>query len=150
MTDKRTRQALIRDLIRRQPIETQDQLSELLAAMGIPVTQATVSRDIKELGLVKVPHGNSHYYALPEEAGLMQARDRLRRLLGEVLVSVTPAENLVVIKTVTAGAEVVSEAVDGLGWPEIVGTLAGENTVLVVVRSREEAPEVARRLEGLA
>ena len=86
---------------------------------------------------------------MPEERALGATRDRLRRLLREVLTGYAVSENLVVVKTLTAGAEVVSEAIDKMDWPEVVGTLAGENTVLVVARSKEEAPKLAKRLEEL-
>jgi transcriptional regulator of arginine metabolism len=147
--DKRTRQSLIQEIISAQPVETQEELSEILASKGMPATQATISRDIKDLGLIKVPYRETHRYALPEERALGATRDRLRRLLREVLTGYAVSENLVVVKTLTAGAEVVSEAIDKMDWPEVVGTLAGENTVLVVARSKEEAPKLAKRLEEL-
>ncbi|HBQ96733.1 MAG: arginine repressor [Firmicutes bacterium] len=147
--DKRTRQSLIQEIITTQPVETQEELSEILASKGMPATQATISRDIKDLGLIKVPYQDTHRYALPEERALGATKDRLRRLLREVLTGYVVSENLVVVKTLTAGAEVVSEAIDKMDWPEVVGTLAGENTVLVVARSKEEAPRLARRLEEL-
>ncbi len=147
--DKRTRQSLIQEIIIAQPVETQEELSEILASKGMPATQATISRDIKDLGLIKVPYQETHRYALPEERALGATKDRLRRLLREVLTGYTVSENLVVVKTLTAGAEVVSEAIDKMDWPEVVGTLAGENTVLVVARSKEEAPKLAQRFEEL-
>ncbi len=147
--DKRTRQSLIQEIITSQPVETQEELSEILAAKGMPATQATISRDIKELGLIKLPYQDTHRYALPDDGTLGVTRDRLRRLLREVLMGFVVSENLVVVKTLTAGAEVVSEAIDKMEWPEVVGTLAGENTVLVVARSKEEAPNLAKRLEEL-
>ncbi len=148
--DKRTRQTLIQEIITVQPVETQEELSEILASKGMPATQATISRDIKDLGLIKVPFQDSHRYAMSEDAGLAGGtRERLRRILREVLTGYTVSENLVVVKTLTAGAEVVSEAIDKMDWPEVVGTLAGENTVLVVARSKEDAPFLAQRLDGL-
>jgi transcriptional regulator of arginine metabolism len=147
--DKRSRQALIQEIIRTHAVETQEELSELLASRGMPTTQATISRDIKELGLLKVPYEDRHRYALPDYSALAGSRDRLTRLLREVLVSYVVSENLVVVKTLPAGANVVSEAIDGLEWPEVAGTLAGENTVLVVARSTRDAPVLAQRLEDL-
>jgi transcriptional regulator of arginine metabolism len=141
---------LIQEIITIQAVETQEELSEILAVKGMPATQATISRDIKDLGLIKVPFQDSHRYAMPEDPGLGGGtRERLRRLLREVLTGYTVSENLVVVKTLTAGAEVVSEAIDKMDWPEVVGTLAGENTVLVVARSTEDAPLLAQRLDGL-
>lgn len=147
--DKRIRQAMIREVIQTQLVETQEELSDMLAARGIPVTQATISRDIKEMGLIKAPHQDSHRYALPEDAALTGTRERLQRILGELLVAVFAAENLIVVKTVSAGADVVSEAIDGLQWPEVLGTIAGDNTVLAVVRSKDETEAIKTRLERL-
>ncbi len=147
--DKRTRQSLIQEIITQRAVQTQEELSEILASQGMPATQATISRDIKDLGLIKVPYQDTHRYALPEDRGIGATRDRLRRLLREVLTGYTVSENLVVVKTLTAGAEVVSEAIDKMDWPEVVGTLAGENTVLVVARSKDDAPRLATRLDDL-
>lgn len=147
--DKRTRQSLIQEIITQQAVQTQEELSEILASHGMPATQATISRDIKDLGLIKVPYQDTHRYALAEDRGIGATRDRLRRLLREVLTGYTVSENLVVVKTLTAGAEVVSEAIDKMDWPEVVGTLAGENTVLVVARSKDDAPRLATRLDDL-
>lgn len=146
--DKRSRQALIQEIITTRAVETQEELAEMLAARGILATQATISRDIKELGLLKVPYREGHKYALPDSTPLGSV-ERLKRLLREVLVGYVVSENLVVVKTLAAGANVASEAIDGLQWPEVAGTIAGENTVLVVARSRDDAPALAKRLEDL-
>lgn len=147
--EKRVRQAMIRQLIEDHMVATQEELSELLSNHGLATTQATVSRDIKDMGLVKVPGEEGHYYTLPEGPMLAGSRDRLLRLLREVVVSLVVSENLIVVKTLPAGANVASEVIDGLGWPEVAGTLAGENTVLVVAKSRQDAPILAQRLEAL-
>lgn len=147
--DKRSRHALIREIIASRAVETQEELSEILADKGMAATQATISRDIKELGLLKVPYQDRHRYALPDQASASGAVQRLKRVLREVLLDVVVSENLVVVKTLSAGANVVSETIDALQWPEVAGTIAGENTVLVVARSREEAPVLSRRLEEL-
>ncbi|MCL6561664.1 MAG: arginine repressor [Firmicutes bacterium] len=146
--DKRTRQALIQAMVQTYAIETQEELAELLAERGIPATQATVSRDIKELGLLKVPYQDRHRYALPSSP-TTAAHEKFRRIMREVLVDVVVSENLVVVKTLPAGANVVSEAIDGMNWEDVAGTLAGDNTVLVVARSRAEAPLIADRLKAL-
>ncbi len=147
--EKRIRQAMIRRLIEDHMVSTQEELSELLANRGLATTQATISRDIKDLGLVKIPGEEGHHYALPESPMLGGSRDRLLRLLRDVVVSLVVSENLIVVKTLPAGANVASEVIDGLGWPEVAGTLAGENTVLVVAKSRQDAPILAQRLEAL-
>ncbi|MDA8193032.1 MAG: arginine repressor [Thermaerobacter sp.] len=146
--DKRSRQSLIQEIISHQAVETQEELADLLEARGIQATQATVSRDIKEMGLLKVPFRERHRYALPE-SGASGSAERMKRILREVLLGYVVSENLVVVKTVSAGAEVVAEAIDAMQWPEVAGTVAGENTVLVVARSRADAPGLARRLEEL-
>lgn len=146
--DKRTRQAIIQDIVRKFPVETQEDLAERLAERGVPATQATVSRDIKELGLLKVPWHDRHRYALPQLPA-QAAHEKFQRILREILVDVAVSENLVVVKTLPAGANVVSEAIDGLGWQEVVGTLAGDNTVLVIARSRADAPTIAAHLKAL-
>ncbi len=147
--EKRVRQAMIRQLIEDHMVGTQEDLSELLANRGLATTQATISRDIKELGLIKVPYDEGHRYALPEGPTLVGSRDRLMRLLREMVVSLVVSENLVVVKTLPAGANVASEVIDGLGWPEVAGTIAGDNTVLVVAKSTKDAPALAQRLEAL-
>ena len=146
---KAKRQRLILDIIQSMQIETQEELARELERRGMPVTQATVSRDIKELGLIKSPTADGRYcYALPDSAP--GGRERLRRLFRESLLDIDTSENLVVVKTLRGTAAAAGEAIDQLGWPEIVGTVAGDNTVLVVVRSREVAGQVADRFRELA
>ncbi|MBR6030031.1 MAG: arginine repressor [Clostridia bacterium] len=146
---KNTRQAVILDIIREGHIETQDELSAALRERGIQVTQATISRDIREMRLIKVlgPGGN-YEYALPEIRDGSMA-DRFGRMLAEAVVSTASSGNLVVIKTLSGSANMAAEAVDSLHWPEVLGTLAGDNTILLVARTDEEAPLVAERLQRL-
>ncbi len=146
--DKTQRQRLIQDLIQQYAVETQEELTQRLAERGVMATQATVSRDIKELGLIKVPYRDGHRYGLPPEAEA-GAGDRLRRLLHEALVDVVASENLVLVKTLAGGANVVSEAIDRLEWDDVAGTLAGDNTVLVVARTREATAAIVERLLNL-
>jgi len=146
---KARRQARILELVRTEVIQTQEELAALLTREGIPVTQATISRDIKELNLQKVPTGDGRYrYALPEEvpAG---AWDKRRRILQESVLSVDASENIVVVKTLPGTAASVAYAIDYQGWPEVIGTVAGEDTVLVVVRPREAGGEIVERIRGL-
>jgi transcriptional regulator of arginine metabolism len=147
--DKRTRQRLIQEIIQNHAVGTQEELADLLTRRGVAATQATVSRDIKDLGLVKVPHRDGHRYALPDQAGAAGANERLERILREVMVDVAFSETLVLVKTLAGGANVVSEAIDHLEWEDVLGTLAGDNTVLIVARSRADAPGIARRLLAL-
>lgn len=147
---KPRRQMRILDLIRQHVIETQEELAEQLRQDGIDVTQATVSRDIKELKLVKVPAGDGRYrYALPEDQTMASQFERMLRLMRECVVNIDYSENLLVLLTLPATAAVVSEAIDGLRWPEIIGTLAGERNVFAVIKPKSEAKAVAERLRQL-
>lgn len=147
---KPRRQMRILDLIRQHVVETQEELASHLRRDGIDVTQATVSRDIKELNLVKVPAGDGRYrYALPEDQGMISQFERMLRLMRECVVNVDYSENLLVLLTLPATAAVVSEAIDGLRWPEIIGTLSGERNVFAVIKPKEETAAVAERLRQL-
>ena len=146
---KSVRQVAILDIIEKQDVETQEELAEALRARGIKVTQATVSRDIKELRLLKVLAPNSAYkYATADKAenGL---NERFIRMLAESLLSVTASNNLIVVKTLAGSANVAAEALDSLHWPEILGSLAGDNTILLIIRSNEEVPGVITRIQDM-
>ncbi len=146
---KTVRQVAILDIIEKQDIETQEDLAEALRQRGIGVTQATVSRDIKELRLLKVLSANGVYkYATADKAehGLS---DRLIRMLTDSVLSISSANNLIVIKTLSGSANVAAEALDSLHWPEVLGTLAGDNTILMIIRSNEEAPVIISRVQEL-
>ncbi len=141
----------ILELIKNHIVATQEELAERLREAGIKVTQATVSRDIKDLNLVKVPVGDGRYrYALPQNRQELNHVVRLRRVFRECLVSLDYSENLIAVKALSATAPGVAEAIDSLGWEEIIGTVAGDNTVLVVVKPTEATPSVAARLEKFA
>ena len=146
--DKSQRQKTILSLIAERAMGTQEDLVDALRAMDIQVTQATVSRDIRELHLVKRLGENGTHYVKPE-AEEHSVTGRLQRMLRESVLSVACSENLLVVQTLSGSANVAGEALDSLEWPEILGTIAGDNTVLVVARSAQEAPEVAQRLKKL-
>ena len=146
---KAKRQALIRDIVDSQSIQTQEELAQALREHGMVVTQATVSRDIKEMHLLKVlAEDGSYRYATmdKEEQG---TSDRLIRMLSDSVVSMDSANNLIVIRTLPGSAHVAGEAVDCLKWPEVLGTIAGDNTILVIVRSNEDVEAVMRRFRGI-
>ena len=146
---KRQRHRMILEIIENQAIETQEALSEALRKYGFDVTQATVSRDIKELRLFKVMGDDGVYrYAVAErsEQGLTE---RLRRVFAETVQSVDYACNQIVIKTLPGGAHAAAEMVDTMRWKEVVGTLAGDNTILVILRTVEDAPEVVEQFKGM-
>jgi transcriptional regulator of arginine metabolism len=146
---KAQRQAVILKLIRQQRVHSQEQLRELLKAAGMDVTQATLSRDMRELRLVKVavPGGGSRY-EVPSQAG--SPRPPLHQLLPALLLSLDGVGNLLVAKTPAGAASALTEALDVQAFPEIVGTIAGDNTILVVARSPRACVALAHRLRELA
>ena len=146
---KTVRQVAILDIIEKQEIETQEELASALNARGIRVTQATVSRDIKELLLLKVLTPSGKYkYATGDQAD-NNLTDRFIRMLAESLLSVSSANNLIVVKTLSGSANVAAEALDSMHWPEVLGTLAGDNTVLLIIRSNEETITVTSRIREM-
>jgi len=150
MKDKNTRQKKIQQLIAAQAIETQVELAEELQRAGFSVTQATVSRDIKEMGLIKVPAGaNTSKYSLPDRISPTHTLERARRIFRENVASFDSSENIVLIRTVPGAAMVGASAIDGLGWTEVLGSVAGDDTILVVVKPKEAVPDLMRKLGEL-
>ncbi|MDO5378007.1 MAG: arginine repressor [Clostridia bacterium] len=146
---KARRQALIREIIEEQSIQTQEELAQALREHGMVVTQATVSRDIKEMHLLKVlAEDGSYRYATmdKEEQG---TNDRLIRMLADSVVDLANANNLIVIRTLPGSAHVAGEAIDSLKWSEVIGTIAGDNTILVIIRSNEEVDAVIKRFRNI-
>ncbi len=149
---KNQRQHRIARLLEHQVVGSQQVLVELLAAEGVEATQTTVSRDLEELGAQKVRlPGGETAYALPElPAQQIAPVDHLRRVLGEWAVELTTSQNLVVLRTPPGCAHVVASAVDRSGLDGVVGTVAGDDTLLVVVAEGRRAGDVAERLAALA
>ncbi len=148
MSPKRERHAAILDMIRSRRVSSQEELRELLREADIEVTQATVSRDIRELRLVKVPGGDGQaHYTLPEE---WEHTPPLERLLPTLFVSAEGSRNLLVVRTMTGGAQAVALAIDWEEWPEVLGTIAGDDTILLVCREDAQVDKVRRRLEQVA
>jgi transcriptional regulator of arginine metabolism len=146
---KARRQAKILELIRHAVIETQEELAEALGKQGIPVTQATVSRDIKELQLTKVPTGDGRYrYAIPEEAP-PSSWEKRRRIFQDSVLTLDLSENLIIIKALPGTAPGVASAIDHLNWPEMIGSVAGDDTVLMVIKPKERTEEVVERIRSL-
>ncbi len=152
MTTKAQRRHRIARLLETEAVGSQSHLVELLAAEGIDATQATVSRDLDELGAVKVRlPGGEAVYALPELPTQQVApSDHLRRVLGEWVAEVTSSSNLVVVRTPPGSAHVVGSALDRSGFPGVVGTVAGDDTVLVVAAEGESGAALAARLAEVA
>ena len=146
---KAKRQALIREIVESQSIQTQEELAEALRRHGMVVTQATVSRDIKELHLLKVLAEDGGYRYATMDKSEQGMNDRLVRMLADSVVDIQHANNLIVIHTLAGSAHVAAEAIDSLKWPEILGTLAGDNTILLIIRSNEEVAQVTARIQEM-
>jgi transcriptional regulator of arginine metabolism len=152
MTDARARrQKIIADLIRNQPVASQEDVTARLAAKGYAVTQATVSRDLDQLGAVKVKRGGVLSYALPDQLGDSDwAAARLQRILAEWVQSVEAAGNLIVLRTPPGSAHLVALAIDQARLPEIAGTIAGDDTLFLAARDAGTAASVADRFQSLS
>jgi transcriptional regulator of arginine metabolism len=144
---KTQRHAAILRVVRDRRIESQDELREALAEGGFVVTQATLSRDIRELGLAKLadPEGGA-YYTHPHRGAV---RPELGQVLPTLLVGVDGVGPFLVLKTASGSAGAVTEALDQAGWTEIIGTIAGDDTVLVITRNQRLRREIAKRIEAM-
>ena len=147
---KSKRQAQILERIRDREIETQNQMMEALAERGIHSTQATLSRDIKELRLVKKSSPNGGYcYALPSEDDNDERNIRLRNIFRECVVSFDTAQNLVIIHTLPGLANAAASALDNMDIPELVGTIAGDDTAFLAMRDPQKALDFCREIEAM-
>ena len=154
------RQQRIAQIIASQMIRSQTQLAQQLALDGVEVTQATLSRDLVELGAVKVRRGRDLVYAGPGEGGDPAPRagghdveaptDRLRRVAGELLVTAVGATNQVVVRTPAGAASFLASAIDHAGLPSVLGTIAGDDTILIITESKSAATRLVRTLLELA
>ena len=147
---KNDRQEQILPIIAEESIETQEQLINRLQEKGIPSTQATISRDIKQLHLVKEPYGGGRYrYAVSAQKTKLNFADRLQIILRESIVDVDYAQSIVVLKTLPGLANAAASAFDGMDMPSKVGTLAGDDTVMIIMRSNESAKELCREISTM-
>lgn len=148
---KGKRLALIRQIIKTRPVETQEDLVEMLKEHGLSVTQATVSRDIKELGLLKVSLEDGRYrYALPGNGThITPPMEKVKRVLIDSFVSMDSAGHLVVIKTLPGNAHPIAAILDAVGWSEIMGTVAGDDTILIILRSLDDVAPFCERIFGI-
>ena len=140
------RQNEIIALVSSVELETQEQVAAQLRERGYQVTQATVSRDIRELRLIKVPSASGGFRYAPRARNDVAVNERLARILSDSLVRVEAASNLVVVHTLSGSANVSAEALDTLGWHEILGTIAGDNTIFIAARNEQDAASVAERI----
>lgn len=145
---KRQRHAQILSALKQHRVTSQEALRELLQGQGTDVTQATLSRDIRELRLVKVrgADGTPHY-SVPEE---WESTPSLESLLPTLFHSAEGVDHLLVVRTMKGGAQTVAAGIDWEEWPEVLGTLAGDDTILLILRQVESLPAVQARLEGMA
>ncbi len=151
MTDARARrQHAIADLIRGEPIASQEEVTARLAAQGYAVTQATVSRDLDQLGAVKVKRGGSFAYALPDQLGDSDwAAGRLQRIIADWVQTVEAAGNILVLRTPPGSAHLVGAAIDQARLAEIAGTVSGDDTLLLVIRDGFAAQDVKAKIDAL-
>ena len=143
---KPLRQKAILDLLERGPVASQEEMQRALNRRGLKVGQATLSRDIRDLGLVKTATG----YAQPQgETASESALPPVSRLVREFVLEVRPAQNLLVIKTIVGSAQPVAAALDETDWSEVVGTIAGDDAILVVCPDKDEAKKLGSRIEEM-
>jgi transcriptional regulator of arginine metabolism len=142
---KLARQQTILELAHEAPLPNQQELCKVLARRGFQVTQATLSRDINELRLVKTAEG----YILPNGDAPVEAMPAVSRVLREFVREIRRAQNLLVIKTIPGSAQPVAVAIDAEDWDEVVGTVAGDDTILIISGNNKKARQLQTRLEGM-
>ena len=149
---KQLRQRAIRDLVEQRPIRTQQELAAALRERGFRTTQATISRDVAELGLIKAGRPGTQAYAIPpllREAD-SSGEDRIRTLLHDMPVEIREAGTMLILKTLPGSAHALAAALDRARWSEVAGSIAGDDTVFVAFSDRGALGRVKRRLQGLA
>lgn len=144
---KGIRQFRIKELITNNIIETQEELVEALRTAGMQVTQATVSRDIKELMLVKVPIEEGRYkYSLPQESHRQNPIHKLKRAIVDHFTGIDYTDNLVVLKCLPGTANTIGGLIDNMEWSEVMGTICGDDTILIICRTKAQSTTVTERL----
>lgn len=147
---KARRQMKVQEIITKEIIRTQEDLADKLHLSGFDVTQATVSRDIKEMGLIKVPSADDDYrYAVPSDVHPTNMQDRLKRVLRETVVSINDTESIIVIRTIPGNAHALAAVMDNSKWEEVIGTVAGDDTILLVIKPKEAVARVLERITTL-
>lgn len=147
---KNRRQQKIKELIEQNSVETQSDLAQLLNMAGFEVTQATVSRDIKDMGLIKIPSANGGYkYAYPRLQTSENGMNRLLLLFRDSVVSYDYANNLIVVKCLPGTAQAVASCLDAIVLPGIIGTVAGDDTILLVSKETQFVPDVLAKFDEL-
>jgi transcriptional regulator of arginine metabolism len=148
---KQLRQRAIRDLVAQRPIRTQHELATALRERGFRTTQATISRDVAELGLIKAPRDGTQAYALPPRLVEAEAsgEERLRKLLADLPIEIREAGSVLVVRTLPGSAHAIAAALDRARWPDVAGSIAGDDTVFVAVADRAGMQRVKSRLARL-
>lgn len=147
---KSFRHQKIREIIETKVVQTQEELADILRNEGIEVTQATVSRDIKELMLIKIPTGDGNYkYGFPLDQNFIYSQSRMERLFRDSVTGIDYSENLIVIRSLPGTAQSIASTVDNARWPEVLGTVGGDDTLLVIVKPKEMVQEVMQRFKNL-
>lgn len=149
-TPKQDRQATIVELVQDHVVESQEELRRLLRQRGWDVTQATLSRDLRELRLARVPTPDGPRYRAATNGGAAAGGPPAEGLLSQLVVSVDGVGELLVVRTVSGGAQPVAAALDRESWPEVLGTIGGDDTILLVCRSAAARDRIARRIRDLA
>lgn len=146
---KAKRQRKIQEIIDDKVIETQIELAEELYKQGFRVTQATISRDIKELGLIKIPTGSgSSRYSMPDHVPVANIFERMKRMFRENVLHFDYSENILVIRTLPGSAQAVASCIDHIDWKEIIGSVAGDDTILVVIKPKDIVSEVMDKFKN--
>lgn len=150
MGNKTSRQKMIQKIIEKDEIATQFDLAEQLKRHGFNVTQATVSRDIKEIGLIKIPmEGNLSKYSMPVNISVGNIAERMRRMFMDNAVSVNSAENIIIVKTLPGTAQGLAACIDQSNWTEIIGTIAGDDTILLIIKEKNLVDGIMQKFDAL-
>jgi len=146
---KSARQTMILELIDQYDIDTQDELASMLKARGLKVTQATVSRDIKELRLIKVLSDDGVYKYATVDKAEADLKDRFINIFAHSVLSMSATGNLVVVKTIPGTASAAAEAIDSMRMEEVVGTIAGDNSIFIAVKDSVDTGDLIRRFQSM-
>jgi transcriptional regulator of arginine metabolism len=150
MTNKRERQNNILEIIQEHPVASQEDLRKLLLKRGWDVTQTTLSRDLRELRIGRVPTDDGVRYSILDGSSSDSSRAVLDALLPQLFVAVDGVSELIVLRTRPGSANAIAEALDAERWPDLIGTIAGDNTLLIICRSSSARERMTRRLASLA
>lgn len=143
------RKFAIIDIISNRRISTQEELCEILKSSGYDITQATVSRDVKELQLIKIPDSQGYYYALPDNSPILNSHERMQRLFKDSVTSIDYSENIVVIKTLPGAAQSIASVIDTAELENVLGTVAGDDTIFIVAKPLNAVKGIVKDFEEL-